>query len=125
MEEPQAASEVLAKLQALGVHIAIDDFGSGYSSLSYLKHFRIDRLKIDQSFVRDLSIDPDDAAISKAIIALAHSLELQVVAEGVETEQQLAFLRAHGCDIVQGHLYSPPVAADKMLALLERRVLQR
>ncbi len=118
IEDPKAASDVLAKLKALGVHVAIDDFGLGYSSLSYLKHFPLDSLKIDRGFVHGLSIDADDAAIARAIIALAHSLELKVVAEGVETAQQLAFLREHKCDAVQGFLYGAPVDAEEMGALL-------
>jgi len=118
IEDPEAASEVLAKLKSLGVHVAIDDFGLGYSSLSYLKHFPLDSLKIDRGFVHGLSIDADDAAIARAIIALAHSLELKVVAEGVETAQQLAFLREHKCDAVQGFLYGAPLDADEMGALL-------
>src|SRR5205807_5630716 len=92
--------------------IAIDDFGSGYSSLSYLRHFPIDRLKIDQTFIRDLTTSADDAAIARAIIALGHNMNLRVVAEGVETAEQLAFLRDNGCDVMQGYLCSQPSPAD-------------
>ena len=118
MDDPEAARLVLDKLKRLGVHIAIDDFGSGYSSLSYIKQFPIDCLKIDQSFVRDLGTDPNDAAIAKAVIALGHALGLQVVAEGVETDGQLAFLREHACDFIQGHYYSPPVGPEHVLRLV-------
>ena len=120
IEDPEAASAVLTQLKALGVHVAIDDFGSGYSSLSYLKHFPLDSLKIDRGFVRDLSIDADDASIARAIIALGHSLDLKVIAEGVETPQQLAFLRDHHCDVVQGYLFGAPVTADEMATLLRQ-----
>ena len=102
------------QLRELGVKLAIDDFGTGYSSLSYLKRFPVDYVKIDQAFIRGLNEGTEDAAITRAIIAMAHSLELKVVAEGVEDEQQLAFLKAHHCDEVQGYLISRPVEASAM-----------
>jgi EAL domain-containing protein (putative c-di-GMP-specific phosphodiesterase class I) len=105
----------------LGVKIAIDDFGTGFSSLGYLKHFPLDALKIDQVFVRNLATDADDSAITDAIITLGHSLKLQVVAEGVETEQQLAHLRQANCDIGQGFLFSEPVPSDGFEKLLLER----
>lgn len=109
MEDPVNAMEVMRRLKQRGVRMAIDDFGTGYSSLSYLKRFPADRLKIDQSFVRDITVDPDDKAIVVAIIALARSLGFRSMAEGVETPGQLAFLREQGCDEVQGYLYSRPL----------------
>ncbi|WP_420474148.1 EAL domain-containing protein [Noviherbaspirillum sp. ST9] len=113
MESPEAAAETLHKLSAMGVHLSIDDFGTGYSSLSYLKRFPIDALKIDKSFVRDISVDADDAAIAKAVIALAHSLKLLVIAEGVETPEQLDFLRAQDCDAMQGYYLGRPMPVEK------------
>ena len=118
MQNPETAAAMLGEIERMGVHIALDDFGVGYSSLSYLKRFPIDTLKIDRSFVRDISVDPDDAAIVTAIISMAHSLGIQTVAEGVETEAQLAFLQAHGCDVVQGYYFSRPKPADDLAALL-------
>ncbi len=118
MQQAESTIETLGRLGAMGCRFAIDDFGTGYSSLAYLRRFPINVLKIDRSFVRDIPGDNDDAAIVSTIIAMAHNLKLQVVAEGVETEQQLAFLRASGCDSVQGYLFSRPVPAAEFLRLL-------
>jgi EAL domain-containing protein (putative c-di-GMP-specific phosphodiesterase class I) len=113
MHNAREAAQVLEKLHAQGIHISIDDFGTGYSSLSYLKQFRLDTLKIDRSFVRDISSDADDAAIVRSVIALAHSLRLGVIAEGVETREQLDYLEALDCDEYQGYLRSKPLAAEE------------
>jgi EAL domain-containing protein (putative c-di-GMP-specific phosphodiesterase class I) len=102
----------------MGVKLSIDDFGTGYSSLSYLKRLAVDKIKIDQSFVRDMLTDADGASIVKAIIQLGHSLQLTVIAEGVELDAQLAFLSESGCDEVQGYLYSRPVPAEQLAQLL-------
>ncbi|HVC49003.1 MAG TPA: EAL domain-containing protein [Burkholderiales bacterium] len=109
MEDIQHTGSVLNELKQMGVSISIDDFGTGYSSLSYLKQFPIETLKIDQSFIRDVSVDPNDAAITSAIIAMGHSLKLEVIAEGVETQEHLDFLRHQGCDLAQGFFFSPPL----------------
>jgi diguanylate cyclase (GGDEF)-like protein/PAS domain S-box-containing protein len=118
MGNAEAGVATLRQLKELGVWLSVDDFGTGYSSLSYLKRFPIDTLKIDQSFVRDVTSDPDDAAIAGTIIAMGHSLNLHVLAEGVEAEDQLQFLRAHGCDQVQGYLFSQPQPAQRIEQML-------
>jgi diguanylate cyclase (GGDEF)-like protein/PAS domain S-box-containing protein len=105
---------VVEALKAIGVTLAIDDFGTGYSSFSYLRQFRVSKLKIDRSFIRDVAVNPDDAAITAAIISMAKSLHLKVIAEGVEDEAQMSFLRAHQCDEIQGYYFSKPLAVDKV-----------
>jgi EAL domain-containing protein (putative c-di-GMP-specific phosphodiesterase class I) len=113
--------DIIAKMTTLknkGVGFSLDDFGTGYSSLSYLKRLPLDQLKIDQSFVRDVLSNPDDAAIARTIVALAHSLGMEVIAEGVETEAQYAFLFENGCYAYQGYLFSRPVTQDKFATLL-------
>jgi diguanylate cyclase (GGDEF)-like protein/PAS domain S-box-containing protein len=125
MKNAETAISTLSELKAMGIKISVDDFGSGYSSLSYLKSLPIDVLKIDQSFVRDMTADPKDAAIVMAIIQLAHSLQLKVIAEGVETEEQLHFLRLLRCDEMQGYLFCRPLpAADFHHVLTEGRNLE-
>jgi len=105
------------------VALALDDFGTGYSSLSYLKRFPIDTLKIDQSFVRDITTDADDASIVSAVISMGKSLRMQVVAEGVETQEQLAFLREQSCLYGQGYYFSQPLVAEEITQLLGRSVV--
>jgi diguanylate cyclase (GGDEF)-like protein len=120
MADADKSCALLAQLKAMGIRLAIDDFGTGYSNLNYLKRFPVDKLKLDQSFVRDLEVDGDDLAIATAIIGMAHGLRLTVVAEGVETPGQLERLAGLGCDLVQGFLFSRGVPADAFAALLPR-----
>ena len=122
MHDPQAAISIMNKLHELGIRMSIDDFGTGYSSLSYLKKFQIYKLKIDQSFVRDISTDIEDKAIVSAVINMAKSLGLKTIAEGVETEGQLAFLRENGCEEVQGYYYSKPLPAEQFAAFIQARI---
>jgi EAL domain-containing protein (putative c-di-GMP-specific phosphodiesterase class I)/ActR/RegA family two-component response regulator len=118
MRNVESALTMLHELKELGIQLAMDDFGTGYSSLSHLKRFPFDKLKMDISFVREVTYDPGSAAIARTIIAMAHNLNLRVIAEGVETEGQLAYLRAHGCDEMQGFYFSRPVPAGDFEALL-------
>jgi PAS domain S-box-containing protein/diguanylate cyclase (GGDEF)-like protein len=111
MEDPKKSIEILRQLKDMGVQLAIDDFGTGYSNLNYLKRFPVDKLKLDQSFVKDIGSDPDDLSIARAVIAMAHGLRLTVIAEGVETAEQLALLAENGCDEIQGYFFSRPVDA--------------
>jgi diguanylate cyclase (GGDEF)-like protein len=125
MKNPENTIRTLQALKELGVCVAIDDFGIGYSSLNYLKRFPIDIIKLDQSFVRDLAFDAGDRAIASAVIALAHSFGLKVIAEGVENEEQLGILRQQGCDHMQGYLFSVPLPADEFRQLLVDRSVPR
>jgi diguanylate cyclase (GGDEF)-like protein/PAS domain S-box-containing protein len=120
MDNPEHAAALLRKLKALGIRLAIDDFGTGYSSLSYLKRFPIDNVKIDRSFIKDIPHDEDDVAITQAVIAMAHSLNLKVIAEGVESEEHVNFLREHGCEQAQGYLFGAPMSADDFTDLITR-----
>lgn len=122
MHNPEHAVKLLTKLKAMGIHLSIDDFGTGYSSLNHLKRFPIDSVKIDHSFIQDLPGDGDSAAITWAIIAMAHCLGLKVTAEGVETEEQLRFLCAHECDEMQGYYFSRPLPEDEFFRLLQNSI---
>jgi EAL domain-containing protein (putative c-di-GMP-specific phosphodiesterase class I) len=118
MKRAETTESVLKELRAGGVHLAVDDFGTGYSSLSYLRKFPVDSLKIDQSFVRQVTSKPDDTAIVAAVIGMGRSLNLRVIAEGVETQAELEFLQAHQCDEAQGYYFSRPLPAQEFARLL-------
>ncbi|MBI4685089.1 MAG: EAL domain-containing protein [Nitrospirae bacterium] len=120
MHNAQQVRPVLYKLKDMGIRLSIEDFGTGYSSLSYLKRFPVHAVKIDRLFIKDMNVNSDDAAIVRAITAMAHGLNLKVIAEGVETEEQLGFLYEQGCDVAQGYLISPPLSADEVSMLLEK-----
>jgi EAL domain-containing protein (putative c-di-GMP-specific phosphodiesterase class I) len=123
LADAEVTLSVIRELKAIGVTLAIDDFGTGYSSFSYLKRFRVSKLKIDRSFIRDVAVSPDDAAITAAIISMAKSLRLKVIAEGVEDEAQMLFLRSHQCDEIQGYYFSKPLAAEKVADKLRNTAL--
>lgn len=125
MHDVEAASETVQRLHELGVSLAIDDFGTGYSSLSYLKKFPIQTVKVDRSFVMDIPSNQDDMAITAAVIAMAHRLNMQVVAEGVETRAQLKFLHENDCEYAQGYLFSKPEPLDEVMSILKRRKVKR
>ena len=125
MQNVDFSLTTLNELSTMGVHLSIDDFGTGYSSLDRLKRLPFQTLKVDQSFVIGINSDTDDAAIVTAIIAMAHSLNLKVIAEGIETEEQLAFLQAQGCDEVQGHLFSEPISAEGLTQLLQKQTFSK
>lgn len=122
MQHPEYAENILSAITDLGIHISIDDFGTGYSSLAHLKRFSVNTLKIDKSFVRDVSMNSTDAAIATAIIAMGNSLNLNVIAEGVETQEQYDFLKENNCSQVQGFLFSRPLPSDEFLAVLKRNI---
>jgi EAL domain-containing protein (putative c-di-GMP-specific phosphodiesterase class I) len=119
MEDAESTLVVLGALKAMGVQLAIDDFGTGYSSFTYLRRFPVDALKLDQSFVQEISADPRDADIVSAMIDIGKSAKLRVIAEGVETRAQLKFLQRHGCGEGQGYYFSRPVVADQAGKLIE------
>jgi len=120
MHDLENTLSTLRDLQGLGALLSLDDFGTGYSSLSYLKRFPIDVLKIDRSFIRDIHTDDDDSAIAHAVIAMGHRLGMQVVAEGVENEEQLTLLKGYGCDYLQGFLFSRAVPAEEFVLMLRQ-----
>lgn len=120
LEATEDTRQQLDSLKKLGLSLAMDDFGTGYSSFSYLKKFPIDVIKIDRSFIRDIPDDEDDMEITSAVIAMAHNLKLKVVAEGIETAAQLAFLRRHRCDVGQGYLFDRPIPGEELIEKLTR-----
>jgi EAL domain-containing protein (putative c-di-GMP-specific phosphodiesterase class I) len=122
MHNPTRMIAVLAKIKSLGVRLAIDDFGTGYSSLAQIKHFPVDTLKVDRSFVRNIPKDAEDKAITEAIIAMGKTLSLTVVAEGVETIEQMNFLKDHSCDEMQGYYFSKPIVPEQFAELLRNHV---
>jgi len=120
MADIERSVKILKQLRELGICLALDDFGTGYSSLNYLKRFPVHMLKIDRSFVQDVMSNPDSAAVTDAIIALAKSLRLKITAEGVETQEQLEYLQMRGCDEGQGFYFSCPVPADIITPMLQK-----
>jgi len=120
LEATEDTHRQLIELKALGLTLAMDDFGTGYSSLSYLKKFPIDIIKIDRSFINEIPDNQDDMEITSAVVAMAHNLKLKVVAEGIETPAQLAFLRRHRCDVGQGYLFDRPIPGRELVERLKR-----
>lgn len=120
MKDLEYSVKTLKELDQLGVHLSLDDFGNGYSSLGYLKHFPIQSLKIDRSFIRDIDRDKNSEAITSAIISLGHNLDLQVIAEGVETQEQYTFLKSQLCDEIQGYLFGKPAPANEISKMIWR-----
>jgi EAL domain-containing protein (putative c-di-GMP-specific phosphodiesterase class I) len=113
MSDVERSAALMRKIAGMGIHISIDDFGTGYSSLNYLKRMPIEKLKIDRSFIKDISVDRDDREIIHAVTAMAHNMNMKVIAEGVETVEQLSFLRSSDCDEAQGYLFSRPLPAEE------------
>lgn len=120
MENIELATKKLTQIQRMGVRVAVDDFGTGYTSIKYLKHFPLHAIKIDQSFIKELPLNKNDAAITSAVIALAHKLGLTVIAEGVETSEQMAFLLEHNCDVIQGYYFAKPESEEELRQRLKR-----